>query len=140
MEKIVYVAMACDIIHHGHIRLLQEAQKYGRVIVGLLTDDAITHYKRIPYFGYNERKIVIENIKGVSQVIPQETLDYVANLEALRPHFVVHGTDWKQGIQSTIRERVIKTLKIWNGQLIEPEYTPNISTTHLLSHLECRFT
>jgi phosphoenolpyruvate phosphomutase len=131
-KTIVYVAMACDIIHHGHINIIKIAQNYGNVIVGLLTDNAITSYKRIPYFEYAQRKLVIENIKGVEKVVPQETLDYVENLEKLKPKYVVHGSDWKDGPQKTTRNRVINTLKKWGGELIEPEYTENISTTHIL--------
>ena len=125
--KKVYLAMTGDIIHHGHINIITEARKYGEVIVGLLTDEAIASYKRIPLLNYEQRKKIVENIKGVSQVIPQRTLDYTENLEMIKPDYVIHGDDWREGIQKSIREKVIETLKKWDGELIEVEYTKGVS-------------
>jgi phosphoenolpyruvate phosphomutase len=121
-KKIVYVGLSADIIHEGHINILKIAKKYGDVVVGLLTDEAIASYKNIPYLDYKRRKIIIKNIKYVNKVIPQTTLDYVPNLNLLKPNFVVHGNDWKTGVQKKTREMVIKTLKKWSGKLIEPNY------------------
>ena len=128
-KKIVYVGLAVDIIHEGHINILKKAKSYGDVIVGLLTDEAIASYKNIPHLDFKRRKIIIQNIKYVKKVIPQKTLDYVPNLNLIRPDFVVHGDDWKTGIQKKTRERVIQALKKWSGKLIEPKYTKNISST-----------
>lgn len=128
----VYVGMVAEYIHYAHIDILIEAQKYGDVIVGLLTDEAIDSYKRTPITTYEQRKKVISHIREVSQVVPQETLDYVENLRKYKPEYVVHGDDWKVGIQSKVRERVIEVLKEWGGQLIEPPYTKGISTTALI--------
>ena len=128
-NKIVYVGLSADIMHEGHINILKVASSYGEVIVGLLTDQAIASYKNIPYLDYKKRKVVMENMKYVKKVIPQKTLDYVENLELIKPDYVVHGDDWKIGIQKKTRDRVISTLKIWSGKLIEPKYTKNISST-----------
>jgi len=128
-RKKAYVGLAVDIIHEGHINILKIANSYGDVIVGLLTDEAIASYKSIPYLNYNRRKIIIQNIKYVKKVVPQKTLDYVHNLNIIRPDFVVHGDDWRTGIQKKTRDRIIKTLKKWSGKLIEPKYTKNISST-----------
>jgi len=128
-KKKVYVGLSVDIIHEGHINILKTASKYGEVIVGLLTDEAIASYKNIPHLNYNRRKIIVQNIKYVKKVIPQNTLSYVANLNLIKPHFVVHGDDWKKGVQKQTRKDVIKTLKKWSGKLIEPKYTKNISST-----------
>ena len=128
-KKIVYVGLAVDIIHEGHINILKKAKSYGDVIVGLLTDEAIASYKNIPHLDFKRRKIIIQNIKYVKKVIPQKTLDYVPNLNLIKPDFVVHGDDWKTGIQKKTRERVIQALKKWSGKLIEPKYTKNISST-----------
>lgn len=133
--KKVYVGMSTDVMHHGHIHIIEEARKLGEVTVGLLTDKAIASFKRVPLLSYEQRKKIIENIKGVKEVIPQETLDYVQNLKKLKPDYVVHGTDWKTGVQKQIRERVIKTLKEWNGRLVEPEYTKGISSTQLINEM-----
>ncbi len=129
MKKIVYVGLSADILHKGHINILKIANSYGDVYVGLLTDKAISSYKNIPYLDYNKRKVVIENIKYVKKVIPQKSLDYVENLNLIKPDYVVHGDDWKHGIQKKTREKVILTLKKWSGKLIEPKYTKNISST-----------
>ena len=129
IKKKVYVGLAVDIIHEGHINILKKANTLGDVTVGLLTDEAIASYKNIPHLDFKRRKIIIQNIKYVKKVIPQDTLDYVPNLNLLKPDFVVHGDDWKIGVQKKTRERVINTLKKWSGKLIEPKYTKNISST-----------
>ena len=123
------MGLSADILHEGHINILKIANTYGDVIVGLLTDEAIVSYKNIPYLDFSKRKIVLENIKYVKKVIPQNTLDYVSNLNIVKPNFVVHGDDWKFGVQKKTRDRVIKTLNKWSGKLIEPKYTKNISST-----------
>ena len=130
-EKTVYVGMSADLVHPGHMNILREAAKLGKVTVGLLTDKAIASYKRLPYMNYEQRKVVIENIKSVTHIVPQETLDYVPNLTELKPDFVVHGDDWKEGVQSKTRERVIDCLKEWGGQLVEIPYTQGISSSQL---------
>jgi phosphoenolpyruvate phosphomutase / 2-hydroxyethylphosphonate cytidylyltransferase len=134
-NKKVYVGLSADILHEGHINILKIANSYGDVIVGLLTDEAIASYKNIPYLDFKKRKIVIENMKYVKKVIPQKTLDYVENLILIKPDFVVHGDDWKTGVQKKTRGRVIKTLKKWSGKLIEPNYTKNISSTLIKSKI-----
>ena len=128
--------MSADLIHPGHINLLSEANKYGTVTVGLLTDKAIASYKRLPALTYEQRKQVIENIKYVDNVVPQNTLDYTNNLKKYTPDFVVHGDDWKAGIQKEIRAKVIKTLSLWGGKLIEVPYTKGISSTQLHNSLK----
>jgi len=137
-KKKVYVGMCADFIHHGHIRVIKTASKLGDVIVGLLTDKAIASYKRVPLLSFKERKEIIENIKGVTKVIPQETLDYVPNLKKIKPDYVVHGDDWRRGVQKEIRERVIEVLKEWKGQLIEVPYTEGISSTQLIEEWKKR--
>jgi phosphoenolpyruvate phosphomutase / 2-hydroxyethylphosphonate cytidylyltransferase len=131
--KTVYVGMSADLIHHGHINIVNEAAKLGRVTVGLLTDRAIASYKRVPILSWEERRAIVSQLRGVDEVIPQETLDYVPNLERLRPDYVVHGTDWRHGVQKGVRQRVIDALAAWGGELVEPEYTANISSTKLIN-------
>jgi len=128
-KKIVYVGLSADILHQGHINILKTAYKLGEVTVGLLTDQAIASYKKIPHLNFKQREIVLINMKFVSKVIPQNTLDYRPNLKLLKPDYVVHGDDWKTGIQKKTRLQVIKTLKQWGGKLVEPKYTQNISST-----------
>ncbi len=133
---LVYVAMSADFIHHGHVNIIEEARKLGKVVVGLLTDEAVASYKRLPLLTYEQRKRVIENLMGVHRVIPQKTLDYVQNLKKLRPAFVVHGDDWKTGVQRETRLRVIFALKQWGGKLVEPQYTVGVSSAESLAYQE----
>jgi phosphoenolpyruvate mutase len=130
-SKKVYVAMSADILHPGHLNIIREASKLGELTVGVLTDKAIASYKRLPYLNFEQRKLIVENIKGVSKVISQETLDYVPNLLIEKPDFVVHGDDWKEGVQKETRERVINTISKWNGQVVDLPYTEGISSTQL---------
>ncbi|MDC0111081.1 phosphoenolpyruvate mutase [Emcibacteraceae bacterium] len=129
--KKVYIGMSADLIHTGHINVINEAAKLGDVTVGVLTDKAIASYKRLPYLTYEQRSIIVNNVKGVANVIPQETLDYSANLLALKPDYVVHGDDWREGIQAKTRQKVIDIITQWGGELVEVGYTPGISSTQL---------
>ena len=129
--KIVYMAMSADIIHQGHLNVINEARKLGDVIVGLHTDDVIRGYWRNPIMKYEERKEVIENIKGVIKVVPQDTLDQVPNILNIKPDYVVHGDDWREGFQKKLREKVINVLKEYGGQLIEVPYTKGVSISKL---------
>lgn len=131
MNKQVYVGMSADIIHPGHLNIIRVAAELGEVTIGLLTDAAIASYKRLPYLSFEQRKLIVENLVGVKRVIPQDALDYVPNLRKIKPDYVVHGDDWRAGVQSEVRQRVINTLAEWNGELIEPEYTQGISSTKL---------
>lgn len=132
----VYIGMSADLIHPGHINIVETAAQYGEVTVGLLTDEAIASYKRLPFLNYAQREAVVKNLKGVAQVVPQATLDYRDNLIRLRPDYVVHGDDWKTGPQARTREQVIETLAQWGGTLIEPKYTEGISSTKLNAMLK----
>jgi len=134
--KRIYIGMSADLVHPGHMNILKIGAQLGEVTVGLLTDKAIASYKRLPYMTYEQRKEVIENIKGVKEVIPQDTLDYRPNLELVKPDIVVHGDDWKEGVQSKTRQQVIDTLSQWGGKLVEPSYTDGISSTALNKSLK----
>jgi phosphoenolpyruvate phosphomutase len=127
MKKTVYVPLAADILHEGHLNVLRIASNYGKVIVGLLTDDAIIQYKSLPFFDYDQRFKIVSNLKLVDQVVPQDSWNYKLILNSIKPAFFVHGDDWKTGVQAKIRLEVIKELKKWNGKLIEPKYSKNIS-------------
>ena len=119
IEKKVYVGLSCDLVHPGHINILNEAKKLGKVIIGLLTDDAIASYKRLPFMNYDNRYVVVKSLDGVSNVVPKNTLSYVENLKKLKPDYVVHGDDWREGVQKKTRQEVIETLSLWGGELIE---------------------
>ncbi len=134
--KTVYVGMSADLLHSGHTNIIKEAAKLGKVTVGVLTDQAIASYKRLPYLAFAQRSAVVEQIKGVSHVIPQTTLDYIYNLRELKPDYVVHGDDWKSGVQAKTRQQVIDVLKEWGGELVEIGYTKGISSTQLINTLK----
>ena len=129
--KKVYIGMSADLVHPGHLNILNEAASLGEVIVGVLTDSAIASYKRLPYMSYEHRAEVVSNLKSVHKVVPQDTLDYTKNLKELRPDYVVHGDDWKTGVQRKTRQNVIETLSEWGGKLVEIPYTEGVSSTAL---------
>ena len=130
-EKTVYVGITGDIIHPGIINIIQQGAKYGRLIVGLLSNEAIATHKRIPYLTYDQRKAVIENIKGVSEVVPQEEWSYVPNLLKLKPDYIIHGDDWKTNYLKGIREEVFEVMKKIGGEVIEIPYTKGINSSQL---------
>lgn len=131
MAKKVYLGITGDIIHPGIINIINEGSKYGDVIIGLLTDAAIASHKRLPYLTYEQRKQVVENIKGVTQVVPQEEWSYIPNLIKYRPNYIIHGDDWKTNYLSNIRDEVYKVMKELGGEVIEIPYTKGINSTAL---------
>ena len=131
MDKTVYLGITGDIIHPGIINIINEGAKHGKLIIGLLTDSAIVSHKRLPYLSYDQRKQVVENIKGVAEVVPQEEWSYVPNLKKYKPDFMIHGDDWKNNYLSKIREDCFEVMKEWGGQIIEIPYTKGINSTAL---------
>ena len=129
--KKVYVGMSADVFHHGHVNIIKEARKYGDVIVGLLNDKAVSDHKRLPYLNWENRKKIIENIKGVTQVFEQFEWDYAPSILKYKPDFMVHGTDWLTGPLAPYRDLAIKALESYGGKLIEVEYTKDVSSTSL---------
>ena len=128
-KSTVYIAMSADIIHKGHMNIIRNARKYGDIILAL-TDRAIAS-KRVPLMSFDERKAIVSEINE-PKVVSQDTLDYTSNLLKFKPSFVIHGDDWKKGVQKETRKKVIKTLKKWNGKLIEIKYTEGISSTKII--------
>jgi phosphoenolpyruvate phosphomutase len=129
--KTVYLGITGDIIHPGIINIISEAARLGEVTIGLLTDSAIAAHKRLPYLTYEQRKQVVENIKGVARVVPQEDWSYVPNLKKLKPDYIIHGDDWKTGPLSKIREEVYEIMKAQGGEVIEVPYTKGINSSAL---------
>lgn len=134
----IYLGMSADLIHPGHLNIIANARKLvnelgcdAKIVVGLLTDKAIASYKRLPCMTWEQRKVIIENIKGVDEVIAQETLDYIPNLLKLKPAYVIHGDDWKEGVQAKTRQRIVDTISEWGGKVIDVPYTKGFSSTLL---------
>ncbi|MDR0636317.1 MAG: phosphoenolpyruvate mutase [Treponema sp.] len=128
---LIYLGMRGDIIHPGIINIIREGARRGDVLVGLLTDQAIAAHKRLPYLTYEQRKEVIENIKGVSQVVPQEEWSYVPNLRKYKPDAIIHGDDWKSGPLQKERDDVYAAMEELGGQVIEIPYTSGINSSAL---------
>lgn len=119
----VYMCFSTDMVHSGHIEIIKKAASLGKLTVGVLSDEAIMSYKRFPLLPFEERKAMFENIKGVDNVVEQKTLSYKENLEKLKPDYVVHGDDWRIGIQKPIRDEVCSILASYGGQLVEYPYS-----------------
>jgi phosphoenolpyruvate phosphomutase len=125
--KKVYVSLIADLIHAGHINVLKHASTLGEVTVGLLSDKACGELNDVPYLSFEKRKIVLESLSYVTNVISQDSASYKDNLRLLKPDFVVHGDDWKHTYQKKYRSEVIALLKEWGGELVEIEYSQDIS-------------
>ena len=122
-SRTVYMCFSTDMIHGGHIAIIKKAQKLGRLIIGVLSDEAVASYKRFPLMPYAERKSLVENINGVAKVIEQKELSYAENIRALKPTYVVHGDDWREGFQKPIRDEVVEILDEYGGKLVEYPYS-----------------
>ncbi|MBQ4279800.1 MAG: phosphoenolpyruvate mutase [Rikenellaceae bacterium] len=129
--KKVYLGMTADIMHPGLIQIIREAAKYGDVTIGLLTDKAIASHKRLPYLTYDQRRQVVENIKGVAEVVPQDDWSYVPNLRKYKPDYIIHGDDWKTGPLREIRNDVFEVMNELGGKVIEVPYTQGINSSSL---------
>ncbi len=142
MEKIpkVYVGMSVDILHHGHINILEKASQYGDVLVGLLTDEAIVFGKRLPLLNYEQRLKILKGIKFIKEIVPQQEWDYSKNLKKYKPEYMIHGDDWIEGPLAPYRKLALEALKSYGGKLIEIPYTKNISASKLVSTMRDRGT
>jgi len=131
-EKIVYTAMVADFWHPGHQNILNESKKLGKVIVGLMTDEAVASYKRVPALSYEQRKSLIEDKEGIWKIVPQKSLDYTENLRKYKPDIVTNGDDWRTGVQKETRKKVLEVLNEWGGKIVEFPYTKGVSSTLLI--------
>ena len=130
-SRTVYMSFSTDMIHGGHIAIIKKAKRLGKLIIGVLTDEAISTYKRYPMLPENERKLMFQNISGVHKVVYQKTLSYKENLEKYKPDIVVHGDDWKNGVQKPVRDEVIEILNSYGGKLVEYPYSDSPSYREL---------
>lgn len=135
-NKTVYLGMIGDIMHPGLINIINEGAKYGEVMIGLYTDKAIATHKRLPYLTYEQRRNVIENIKGVSCIVPQDEWSYVPNLMKYKPEYIIHGDDWVYGPDKYLRDEVFKTMEKLGGEVIEIPYTKGISASSLKEEMD----
>ncbi|MBQ3677062.1 MAG: phosphoenolpyruvate mutase [Bacteroidales bacterium] len=124
-ERTVYMCFSTEYIHSGHTAIINKARRLGRLIIGILSDEAVASYKRFPLIPFEERKALFENIAGVERVVEQKMLSYAENLRWLKPDYVVHGNDWVEGFQKPIRQEVCDVLSEYGGKLVEYPYTNN---------------
>ncbi len=129
-NKKVYIGLSIDILHHGHINLINKAKKFGDLIVGLYTDKAINTNKQLPLISYENRKKILQSINGIKKIIPQKEWEYCNNLKKIKPDFMLHGDDWKFN-EPKLRAKTLETLKKLGTKLIEIPYTKNISSSGL---------
>lgn len=122
-SRTVYMCFSTDIIHGGHIAIIKKAQRLGKLIIGVLSDEAVMSYKRLPLVPASERKVMFENVAGVYRVVDQNSLSYKENLEKYKPTYVVHGDDWCAGFQKPIRDEVVSILASYGGKLVEYPYS-----------------
>lgn len=123
--KKVYACFCTDIIHEGHLNIIREAAKYGKVIAGILSDAAMIRYNRFPIVTFEERKKMLEQIPEISEIVVQNEVMYENVLASIRPDYVIHGDNWLEGPMRAIRQNVIENLKKWQGELLEVPYTNN---------------
>ncbi|MBR7029814.1 MAG: phosphoenolpyruvate mutase [Prevotella sp.] len=124
-KRTVYMCFSTEYIHSGHVAILNKARRLGRLIIGILSDEAVSSFKRYPLIPFEERKALFENMAGVEKVVAQDTLSYADNLRQLKPDYVVHGNDWCEGFQQPIRQEVIDVLNEYGGKLVEYPYSNN---------------
>ena len=122
-SRTVYMCFSTDMIHSGHISIIRKAQHLGKLIIGVLSDEAVASYKRFPLLPFEERRTMFENINGVYKVVEQTSLSYKENLQKYLPTIVVHGDDWLTGIQKPIRDEVVSVLASYGGKLVEYPYS-----------------
>lgn len=135
--SIGYVGMVGDLFHAGHVNILQFAKVYCQiVVVGVLTDEAVRSYKRIPVINFEERARIISLSEMADIVIPQNKLDYRENLHVVRPNYLFHGKDWRKGVQSTVRNQALEMMESFEGVLIEPDPYGGVSTTGIIHHIK----
>ena len=129
--KSVYACVSTDVIHEGHLHIIQEAQAYGELTIGVLTDEALIKFDRFPTITFDERFQMMQKLDGVAHVVAQSTVSYTENLQKLKPDYVIHGDNWKTNEQKIIRDNVLKVLSTWGGQLIEVPYTRTEKVQHI---------
>lgn len=133
-QRTVYMCFSADMVHSGHIAIIRRAARLGKLLVGVLSDEAVISYRRFPLLPFAERKALFENISGVSRVVEQKTLSYRKNLLQYQPDYVVHGDDWVSGFQKPIREEVLDVLSGYGGKLVEFPYSRDEKYQKLENH------
>lgn len=123
--KTAYTCFCTDVIHEGHLNIIEEARKRGKVIVGCLSDEVLIRYNKFPTISQEERVRLYRSVNGVEEVVIQNDMLYDDVITLIQPNYVVHGDNWLEGPERTIRDHVEKLLKTYGGKLIDIPYTYN---------------
>ena len=123
--KTVYTCFCTEVIHDGHLNIINEAHKRGKVIVGCLSDEALIRYNRFPTISQEERIKLYRSVNGVDEVVIQNDMIYDDVITLIRPDYVLHGDNWKEGPERAIRDHVEELLKVYGGELVDIPYTHN---------------
>ena len=123
--KTVYACFTTDVIHAGHLNIIREAQKYGRLIAGVMSDAALVKFDRFPTILQDERMALLKAQEGVSEVVLQDAVMYDRIIDQIKPDYVIHGDNWLTGPQKAIRDNAEKALAVTGGQIIDVPYTYN---------------
>lgn len=137
-RPVAVASMCADPLHHGHINIINEAKKYGNVVIGLMTDEAMEGYKRKPLIKYENRLKVIQELKSVSHVIPLNDLNFALVAKKYQFEYYIHGDDWVNNVQSESRKKLIEVMRVWGGKVIDVPYTNGISSSELQKEIEFR--
>lgn len=123
--KTVYTCFCTDVIHEGHLNIINRAREYGEVIVGVLDDRTMIRFNRFPTVSFEERVRIVSEIEGVSRVVVQDQIAYDQVIRDIRPDYVIHGDNWVSGPMKAVRDRAEAALKEYGGEIIDVPYTYN---------------
>lgn len=129
--KTVYTCFTTDVIHEGHLNIIRQAQKYGEVTVGVLTDEAMIRFDRFPTISFEERLALVRGLEGVSRVVVQDAILYDDIIRQFHPDYVIHGDNWLAGPQKMIRDNVERLLNAYGGEIIDVPYTYSENITRI---------
>ena len=129
--KTVYACFTTDVIHEGHINIINRAKEFGQVVIGVLTDEAMVKFDRFPTIPLNERMELVKNVPGVDRVVVQKEVMYDGIIGELHPDYVIHGDNWLSGPTKAIRDNVEKLLAVYGGRIIDVPYTYNENVKHI---------
>lgn len=129
--SVVYTCFTTDVIHEGHMNIINKAREYGEVVVGVLSDEAMVRFDRFPTISFEERMDLVKNTPGVDRVIKQDDIMYDSVISQIHPDYVIHGDNWLNGPTKAIRDNVEKLLATYGGQIIDVPYTFNENVKHI---------
>ena len=119
----VYTCFCTDVIHDGHRNIINHAKEYGRVVVGCLSDKEMIRCTKFPPTSIEERMALYQEIDGVDEVVVQDDMLYDDVIAKIRPDYVIHGDNWKEGAEKAVRDHVERLLNQYGGKIVDVPYT-----------------